>query len=126
LSSALVTVGITSLALGAVAGWPVSLLVQSPGTARRLRIVEPRRLLQVHIDWIVMGVVLIAVGLAVPDVAGWVQSALLVGAVANPLLFLPMAFAGSRLQQRWPFRVAAAASFAALSGSLVVIAWGAW
>jgi hypothetical protein len=125
-SGALVDVGMTSLALGAVAGWPVSLLVQSPGTARRLRIVEPRRLLQVHIDWIVMGVVLIAVGVAVPSVAGWTQVALLVGAVGNPLLFLPMAFAGSRLQQRWSFRLAAAASFSALSGSLVVIAWGAW
>lgn len=126
MSSALVTVGLTSLALGATAGWPVSLLTQTPGAARRLRIVEPRRLLQVHIDWIVMGVVLIAVGLAVPTVGGWAQVALLIGAVGNPLLFLPMAFAGSRLQQRWPFRAAAAGSFAALSGSLVAIAWGAW
>jgi hydroxylaminobenzene mutase len=116
----------TSLALGAAAGWPVTLLAHAPGTARRLRIAEPRRLLQAHIDWIVMGVVLIAVGVAVPSVAGWAQVALLVGAVGNPLLFLPMAFVGSGVQQTLPFRAAAACSFAALSCSLVAIAWAAW
>lgn len=51
---------------------------------------------------------------------------MLLGAVGNPLLFLPMASAGSRLQQRRPFRAAAAVSFAALSGSLVAITWGTW
>jgi hydroxylaminobenzene mutase len=116
----------TSLALGATSGWPVSLLTSSPGAARRLRIAEPRRLLQAHIDWIVMGVVLIAVGVAAPALSGWVQVALVIGAVGNPLLFLPLAFAGSRLQHTWPFQVAAACSFAALSAALVAIAWAAW
>jgi hydroxylaminobenzene mutase len=116
----------TSLALGATSGWPVSLLASTPGAARRLRIAEPRRLLQVHIDWIVMGVVLIAVGVAAPDLTGWVQVLLLIGAVGNPLLFLPLAFAGSGLQQTWPFRAAAACSFAALSVALVALAWAAW
>ena len=126
MSRALISVGMTSLALGATSGWPVSLLASTPGAARRLHIAEPRRLLQVHIDWIVMGVVLIAVGVAAPDLTGWVQVLLLIGAVANPLLFLPLAFGGSRLQQTWPFRAAAACSFAALSVALVALAWAAW
>jgi hydroxylaminobenzene mutase len=105
-----------------MSGWPVSLLASAPGAARHLRVVEPRRLLQVHIDWIVMGVVLLAVGVAAPTVSGWTQRALLVGAVGNPLLFLPMAFLGSRVQQTWLFRAAAGLSFTALSGSLVAIA----
>ena len=116
----------TSLALGAVSGWPVSLLASAPGAARRLRVVEPRRLLQVHIDWIVMGVVLLSVGVAAPSVRGWTLFALLVGAVGNPLLFLPMAFLGSQVQQTWLFRTAAGLSFTALSGSLVAIAWAGW
>jgi MFS family permease len=126
LSRALVSVGMTSLALGATSGWPVSLLASTPGAARRLRIAEPRRLLQVHIDWIVMGVVLIAVGVAAPDLTRVGAGPAAHRGGRNPLLFLPLAFGGSRLQQTWPFRAAAACSFAALSVALVAVAWAAW
>jgi hydroxylaminobenzene mutase len=126
MSGVLVSVGMTSLALGAASGWPVSLLAHAPGASRSLRIAEPRRLLQAHIDWIVMGLVLIAVGVAAPAATGWPRTALLVGAIGNPLLLLPLAVVGSRVQQTWPFRAAAGCSFTALSCSLVAFAWGAW
>jgi hypothetical protein len=74
-------------------------------------------------DWIVMGVLLIAVGVATPTLARRARVLLLIGAVGNPLPFLPLAFGGSRLQQTWPSNAAAARSSAALP---VALAWAAW
>lgn len=65
-----------------------------------------------------MGVLLLAVGTAVPALPGWAQAALLTGAIVNPLLFLPLAFGGSRLQGRAWYKGVVAASFTALSVSL--------
>ena len=119
----LIATGCWSLALGAISGWPLAILSQAgprrPGW-RFLR--EPKRLMQLHLDWIMMGSVLIAVGVAVPGLPAWVTALILVGAVVNPLLFLPLAVHGSHLRNRRTYRAAAAASFTALSGGLIAAA----
>lgn len=114
----LVQVGLCLLAFGALSGWVVVLRTEYPDVLRRIGVKSPRRLLQAHIDYIVMGVILIAVGLALPDLATWNRVALIAGTIVNPTLFLPLAF-----REEWskalPYRVLSVASFTAMSAATV-------
>jgi hypothetical protein len=119
----LIATGCWSLALGAISGWPLAILSQArsrrPGW-RFLR--EPKRLMQLHLDWIMMGTLLVAIGVAVPDLPGWAVWSLVAGGVANPLLFVPLALAGSHVRQRRDYRAVAVVSFAALSIGILTAA----
>lgn len=121
--TALIVAGCWSLALGAVSGWPLAALSQAAPRhpVRRVRR-EPKRLLQLHLDWIVMGTLLVAVGVAVPDLPRWAAWLLTAGAVANPLLFVPLALRGSQVRQRRYYRAAAVVSFAAMSVGILAAA----
>ncbi|MFA4928898.1 MAG: hypothetical protein WC558_10300 [Patulibacter sp.] len=114
----LVQVGLCLLAFGAVSGWVVVLRTEYPELLGKIGVRSPRRLLQAHIDYIIMGVILIAVGLALPDLATWNRIALIVGTIVNPALFLPLAF-----REEWskaiPYRVVTIASFVAMSAGTV-------
>ncbi|MDR6176506.1 hypothetical protein QE364_001218 [Nocardioides zeae] len=106
--------GLYLLALGTLLGWPVALQHVAPTALTRVGVRHPRRLLQMHLDYVLMGILLVAVGLALPGAPGWVVAPLVAGAVVNPLLFLPLAFredAGASLA----YRVASTASFLAMS-----------
>jgi cell division protein FtsW (lipid II flippase) len=107
-------VGLSLLAFGALSGWVVVLRTEYPDVVRRIGVKSPRRLLQAHIDYIIMGVILIAVGTALPDLATWNRVALIVGTIVNPTLFLPLAF-----REDWSkvalYRVVTVASFATMS-----------
>ncbi len=113
-----IQVGLCLLALGAVSGWVVVLRTEHPAVLQRIGVRSPRRLLQAHIDYIMMGLILIAVGLALPDLATWNQVLLIAGTIVNPALFLPLAF-----REEWskalPYRVVTVASFAAMSVATV-------
>lgn len=114
--------GILLLALGTLLGWPVALQHVAPALVERVGVRHPRRLLQMHLDYVLMGLVLVAVGLAVPDLPGHAAVALVAGAIVNPLLFLPLAFredAGSSVA----YRIVSTASFAAMSWGAVGAAW---
>ncbi len=110
----LVQVGLCWLAVGTLLGWPVAVLHLDPKALRRVGIAHPRRLLQMHIDVVLMSLILIAVGAVVPDLPVWVAASLVVGALVNPLLFLPLAF-----REAWSgttaYRVGSLLSFAAMS-----------
>ncbi|MEU6586096.1 hypothetical protein [Nocardia sp. NPDC046763] len=54
--------------------------------------VSPRRLLQAHIDYVIMGVILIAVGTTPSDLAAWIVTLIVTGTLLNPTLLLPLAF----------------------------------
>lgn len=114
----LVQVGLCLLAFGAVSGWVVMLRTEYPQLLKRVGVKSPRRLLQAHIDYIIMGVILIAVGTALPDLATWNRIALIAGTIVNPTLFLPLAF-----REEWskavPYRVVTVASFATMSVATV-------
>lgn len=69
-----------------------------------------------------MGTLLVAVGVAVPDSPRWAAWLLIAGAVANPMLFVPLALRGSQVRQRRDYRAAAVVSFAALSVGIVAAA----
>ena len=119
--STLVRIGLCELALGALLGWLVALQVDRPRLVERLGVRSPRRLLSAHLDYVVMGLILIAVGLAVPGLAGWAQVVLVAGTIVNPTLFLPLAFR-EEVARTFAYRTLSVLSFAATSTGLAAAA----
>jgi hypothetical protein len=113
----LTTIGLWSLALGAVSGWLVAAAIDRPQLLKALRVRHPARVRQTHLDWILMGLLLIAVDVAIDDLPGWIAALVAFGAVVNPLLFVPLAF-DAEASSRAAYRVVTAVSFAALSVGL--------
>ncbi|MCV7434140.1 hypothetical protein [Mycolicibacterium bacteremicum] len=116
--SVLVQVGLFELAFGALLGWLVAGNLLAPDLITRWGIVAPRRIMQAHLDFIMMGVILIAVGLAVPGLTTWIAVLVIVGTLLNPALFLPMAFSDTVSRTRG-FQAVSLLSFVATSVGLV-------
>ncbi len=116
-----VRIGLAELAFGAMMGWMVAANFLAPHVLKRIGVTNGRRLLQAHLDYIMMGILLIAVGLAVPGMPGWLATVVVFGALLNPTLFLPMAFK-ENIASTPGFKAATFISFVAMSGGLVVVA----
>ena len=82
---------------------------------------DHQRICQVHLDYVMMGLILVGVGLAVPDLPAAVAIALVFGTFVNPFLFVPLAFDPDVEKRLW-YRTLAVVSFIGVSGSLVVAA----
>jgi hydroxylaminobenzene mutase len=95
--------------------------MEKPEWLKRIGVVAPQRIRQVHLDYVMMGLILIGVGLAVPDLPTGVAAALVFGTIVNPFLFVPLAFYPDVEKRLW-FRSLSVLSFLAMSGSLVVAA----
>lgn len=117
----LVQVGLAELALGGLLGWAMVVRDQKPDWLSRIGVVAPHRIRQLHIDYVMMGLILIGVGLAVPDLPALVAAALVFGTLVNPFLFVPLAFEPGADQKLW-YRALATVSFLAVSGGLVAAA----
>ena len=117
----LVQYGLVLLAVGAWTGWVVAAQLAAPQIFERLRIREPRRLLQLHLDYVIMGILVIAVGAVLPDLPVWVQTLIVVGTAVNPLLFLPMAFGPAAARSLW-FRAVSVVSFVCVTAGLTATA----
>ena len=120
-TSWIVQYGAVELALGAVSGWLVMLAVDRPELLKRIGVVAPVRLRQAHIDLIMMGTILIALGLAAPDLPAPWSILLVAGATVNPLLFIPLAF-NAKLQKALPYRAVTGLSFIAMTTGTVAAA----
>jgi hydroxylaminobenzene mutase len=116
-----VHIGIAELALGGLLGWAMVIRMEKPDWLKRIGVVAPQRIRQVHLDYVMMGLILIGVGLAVPDLPTGVAVALVFGTVVNPFLFVPLAFNPDVDKRLW-FRSLSVLSFLAMSGSLVIAA----
>jgi len=116
-----VHVGLGELALGALLGWAMVAQSQRPDLLRRWGVIAPHRIRQVHLDYVFMGLILIAVGLAVPSLPQWIAIPVVFGTVVNPFLFVPQMFSRD-VGERLPYRALAVISFIALSGGLVATA----
>jgi hypothetical protein len=113
--SALVVSGLAEVALGALAGWPYTLVRQDPEAARRLLGVKSgARVRQWHLDLAMLGGLTVAVGTAVPDAPKWASVPLGLGAWTNAMAFLPLAFA-PEIDKHPLYRATAGASFVATS-----------
>ena len=116
-----VRIGLIELALGGLLGWAMVIRQDKPEWLQRIGIVAPHRIRQVHLDYVMMGLILIGVGLAVPDLPTAVAAALVFGTLVNPFLFVPLAFDPEAEKRAW-YRVLATVSFVAVSGGLVAAA----
>jgi hydroxylaminobenzene mutase len=119
--STLAKIGFVELAVGAVSGWVIVISRERPRWLERIGVRAPRRLLQAHLDLILMGLILIAVGLALPDLPVVLQAILVFGTWINPLAFVPLAFKPDT-DQVIAFRAVVAVSFLCVSGGLVAVA----
>ncbi len=113
-------VGAVELALGAVSGWIVWLALDTK-VLKKIGVRSPRRLLQAHIDLIMMGTILIAVGVAAPDFPAPWSWLLVVGAWTNALLFVPAAWHDKKPTD-WLANTAQAVSFTMVSVGTVALA----
>lgn len=114
----LIQVGLIELAVAALLGWAVVIKTQRPEWLKRIGVIQPHRVLQVHIDYLLMGLIAIAVGVVLPDLPRAAVYLLIFGTVMNPLLFVPLAFSKSVDSRLW-FRALSMLSFLAISVALV-------
>jgi hydroxylaminobenzene mutase len=117
----LIRAGLIELALGGLLGWAMVVRDERPQWLKRIGVVAPARIRQVHLDYVMMGLILIGVGLAVPSLPTGIGVALVFGTAVNPFLFVPLAFDPEVSSRVW-YRALAVASFLAVSGSLVAAA----
>lgn len=116
--SILIAAGMVSLALGAVSGFALLMAIDAPAKLRAIGIVNLSRIRQVHLDWIIMGVVMAVTGLAVPELGPVTTLMVLAGGIVNPATFIPMAFSKTVANTKW-FQVISYVSFSSLSLGLV-------
>lgn len=116
-----VQIGLIELALGGLLGWAMVIREEKPEWITRIGIVAPQRIRQVHLDYVMMGLILVGVGLAIPDLPTAIAIALVFGTAVNPFLFVPLAF-DPEVEKRLWYRSLAVVSFLGVSGGLVVAA----
>lgn len=114
----LVQVGLIELAIGGLLGWAVVLRKERPDFFHRIGLKQPRAVLQIHLDYVLMGLIMIAIGSVIDDPPGLLAGLLIFGTIVNPLLFLPGAFDPAN-EKKLAYRVLAVASFSAISVALV-------
>lgn len=117
----LIRAGLIELALGALLGWAMVVRQERPEWLRRIGVVAPQRIRQVHLDYVMMGLILIGVGLAIPDLPTAIAVPLVFGTAVNPFLFVPLAFDPDAERRLW-YRALATVSFVAMSASLLAAA----
>lgn len=115
------SLGLISLALAGLSGWLVLATMQRPRWFSDRGVVAPVRFRQLHLDWVSMGLILIAIDQVVPDRPTWITVLLALGLVVNPLLFVPLAW-GLQHSERLAYRVVTGVSFVAASGGLTALA----
>jgi hydroxylaminobenzene mutase len=114
----LLQIGLIELAIGAMLGWLMVVREEEPDWLKRAGVVQPHRIRQVHLDFLMMGLILIAVGLVIDDPPPLLAGMLIFGTIVNPSMFIPMAF-DPKIDQRFWFRALGVVSFIAVSGGLV-------
>lgn len=88
----LVKLGICELAVGVVSGWAMVAMVESPEGLKRRGVCQPHRIRQTHLDLLMQGTILAAVGAAVTSVPTWIGILLVIGAYLAPLTLGVLAF----------------------------------
>ncbi len=116
-----IEIGLIELAVGALLGWGMVANLERPEWVRRIGIVAPQRIRQVHLDYVMMGLILIGVGLAVPGLPDFWAGYLAFGTIVNPFLFVPLAF-DPGIQGRLWYRALSLVSFVGVIGGLVAAA----
>ena len=112
MTNVLLAVGVLQLASAALLGWLIALQRSNPEAVAKLGIKAPHRIMQLHLDQVMMGLIDIAIATAFPEIPDWIAVALVIGTILNPLGFLPLAFF-PKLDQTIAFRAFVGFSFTA-------------
>ncbi|WP_152224321.1 hypothetical protein [Pseudomonas sp. SCB32] len=118
MGNVLLVTALLSISLGALSGFAVLAAVDYPAMLRAVGVINPMRLRQAHLDWIIMGTVMAVTALAVPQLSGWATVLVIFGGVVNPLTFVPMAFS-TKVDSTKIFRLVSFLSFVSLTTGLV-------
>lgn len=121
MTDVLLAAGVLSLASSAMLGWLIALHRADPKALAKGGVRAPHRVMQIHLDQVMMGLILLAVPTAFPDIPDVIAVPLLIGTILNPLGFVPLAFR-PEWEKTIPFRGFVGFSFIATSGSLVGLA----
>ena len=124
----LVLSGLTELALGALAGWPMALSVTRPDDLGKIGIRSGSRLRQWHLDMIMLGGLTAAASRFVPEPPAAVAVPLAVGAWTNANAFGVLAFR-PELEEHPVYKAGVTASFISTSWGftgLAAVAWKRW
>lgn len=81
----LVKLGICELAFGVLTGWAMIVMVEDPDALKRIGVRQLLRIRQFHLDLLMQGTILVAVGAAVVAVPTWIGILLVLGAYVAPL-----------------------------------------
>lgn len=88
----LVKLGICELAAGVLSGWAMVAMVERPEALKRRGVRQLARIRQTHLDLLMQGTILVAVGAAVASVPTWIGILLVIGSYVAPLTLGVLAF----------------------------------
>jgi hypothetical protein len=111
----LVRLGVSEIAFSAVL-LPL-FLTQAFGERIQNLVKDRKQLLQAHLDYFFMGILLILAGSVLQPIPGWIRIPLIVGSIGNPTIFFINAFA-PQLPEKPLYR-----AVLLLFCSAVVVAW---
>ena len=76
----LVKLGISELAVGVLSGWAMVAMVERPEALKRAGVRQLGRIRQTHLDLLMQGTILAAIGAAIGSVPVWIGILLVTGA----------------------------------------------
>jgi hypothetical protein len=88
----LIKLGICELAVGVLSGWAMVAMVERPEALKRRGVRQLGRIRQTHLDLLMQGTILIAIGAAVASVPTWIGILLVIGAYLAPVGLGVLAF----------------------------------
>lgn len=117
--------GAISLASAALLGWVLALQKMFPSLLRDYAMVKaPNRIMQLHLDQVMMGTILLCSSTAFPTLPHFVAQPLTFGCLMNPLGFLPLIFFPS-CDKTLIYRGGIGISFISSTIGFVGLAWWA-
>lgn len=114
-------IGLCELAFGGLTGYAVLGTTEAREWMVAHGVRSPRRILQAHLDYIMMGTILMVVGAVLRPIPAAIAIPLVFGALMNPTLFVPQAFSDT-VAERLAFKAIGLVSIVSMSGSLVAAA----
>jgi hypothetical protein len=100
----LIKLGICELAVGVLSGWAMVAMIEAPEALKRHGVRQLGRIRQAHLDLLMQGTILIAVGAAVASVPTWIGILLVIGAYIAPLTLGVLAFRPEMQKESMAYR----------------------
>lgn len=97
----LIVAGVFQLFFASLTGWVMFLVFDYPEKARKLGILSASRIRQWHIELLMQGSLITALGAALDHPPLWASILLIVAAWIAPFSFVPLAFKPDIGERRW-------------------------